>query len=325
MFWKRSNGRGGFWGLLAGSLSGAFLFLLYETHVVHFGSALSATFAQAGLAFVVDLVVTVVLSLTTAAPARERLAGIVYGVAGPDGVVPTVRQPREPIWWRRPMLLGGVVLAATPLGSVGDASARLRAALAETPVVAAEDTRRLRRLAADLDVTIGGRVHVRPPWCDPPPAPTGPDADALLDIVIDPNQAFGTGAHATTQLCLEALLALDRPSPPGALVDLGCGSGVLAIAAARLGWDPVSGVDHEAAAVEAARENALANGVALDVRHGDLLHDGRPVPSAPTVVAALSVVERALFASWSITVDRSANEVVTTNVFTYFDTLAALS
>jgi 16S rRNA (cytidine1402-2'-O)-methyltransferase len=53
---------------------------------------------------------------------------------------------------------GRVVLAATPLGSVGDASARLRAALADTPVVAAEDTRRMRRLAADLDVTIGGRV-----------------------------------------------------------------------------------------------------------------------------------------------------------------------
>jgi ribosomal protein L11 methyltransferase len=127
-------------------------------------------------------------------------------------------------------------------------------------------------------VTVGGRLHVRPPWCDPPPAQAG-----LLDIVIDPNQAFGTGAHDTTQLCLESLLEL---RPGGPLVDLGCGSGVLAIAAAKLGWAPVLGVDHEHEAVVAARANAHANGVELDIRHGDLLHGG-PAPSAPTVVANL--------------------------------------
>jgi ribosomal protein L11 methyltransferase len=127
-------------------------------------------------------------------------------------------------------------------------------------------------------VTIGGRLHVRPPWCDPPPP-----QDGVLDIVIDPNQAFGTGAHDTTRLCLEALLEL---TPEGPLVDLGCGSGVLAIAAAKLGWSPVVGVDHEREAVAAARANADANGVVLEIRHGDLLHGG-PAPSAPTVVANL--------------------------------------
>ena len=136
-----------------------------------------------------------------------------------------------------------------------------------------------------VPVTIGGRLHVRPPWIDPVEVAGGPGSGALLDIVIDPNQAFGTGAHATTRLCLEALLALDEPR--GALVDLGCGSGVLAIAAAKLGWGPVSGLDHEAAAVVAARANAQANGVTVDVRHGDLLHGGTPAPSAPTVVANL--------------------------------------
>ena len=136
-----------------------------------------------------------------------------------------------------------------------------------------------------VPVTIGGRLHVRPPWTDPPPRAGSGPADPLLDIVIDPNQAFGTGAHATTRLCLEALLALDDHNGP--LVDLGCGSGVLAIAAARLGWDPVSGLDHEHAAVVAARENARANGVTLDLRHGDLLHGDTPAPSAPTVVANL--------------------------------------
>jgi ribosomal protein L11 methyltransferase len=127
-------------------------------------------------------------------------------------------------------------------------------------------------------VTIGARLHVRPPWADPPSPRAG-----LLDIVIDPNQAFGTGAHDTTRLCLEALLELE---PGGPLVDLGCGSGVLAIAAAKLGWAPVVGIDHEREAVAAARENAQANGVVLDIRRGDLLH-GAPAPSAPTVVANL--------------------------------------
>ena len=127
-------------------------------------------------------------------------------------------------------------------------------------------------------VTIGGRLRVRPPWYEPQFG-----ADAPIDVVIDPNQAFGTGAHDTTRLCIEALLEL---SPRGPLVDLGCGSGVLAIAAAKLGWGPVCGIDHEQAAVAAARDNAVANGVALDVRHGDLLRPGR-APSAPTVVANL--------------------------------------
>jgi ribosomal protein L11 methyltransferase len=127
-------------------------------------------------------------------------------------------------------------------------------------------------------VTIGGRVHVRPPWT---PAPDS--SEGLLDIAIDPAQAFGTGAHDTTRLCLELLLSVRLGGP---LVDLGCGSGVLAIAACKLGFDPVLGVDHEQASVEATRDNAAANGVKLTARHADLLRDG-PVPAAPTIVANL--------------------------------------
>jgi ribosomal protein L11 methyltransferase len=127
-------------------------------------------------------------------------------------------------------------------------------------------------------VTIGERLHVRPPWADPPPPGAG-----VLDIAIDPAQAFGTGAHDTTRLCLEALLELD---PEGALVDLGCGSGVLAIAASKLGWEPVLALDHEHESVAATIDNAAVNGVALRVRHFDLLHAG-PSPSAPTIVANL--------------------------------------
>jgi ribosomal protein L11 methyltransferase len=127
-------------------------------------------------------------------------------------------------------------------------------------------------------VTVGGRLHVRAPWHPPGP----PAAHA---IVIDPGQAFGTGAHATTRLCLALLLALeDRPR--AAVVDLGCGSGVLAIAAARLGHGPVLGVDHDPLALEATAVNARENGVDLEVRPYDLLRDG-PAPGAPVVLANL--------------------------------------
>src|SRR3954468_16241347 len=132
------------------------------------------------------------------------------------------------------------------LPSLPDVRAAAGAALVEVTTTQVADDWASRWRDFHVPVTIGGRLHVRPPWCDPPLRAPGraraADDAALLDIVIDPNQAFGTGAHATTRLCLEALLALDDRSGP--LVDLGCGSGVLAIAAAKLGWGPVRGLDH---------------------------------------------------------------------------------
>jgi ribosomal protein L11 methyltransferase len=125
-------------------------------------------------------------------------------------------------------------------------------------------------------VLVGDRLHVRPPWSDPLARPD------VEEIVIDPGQAFGTGSHATTRMCLELLLELE---PGGSFADLGCGSGVLAIAAAKLGWEPVRAVDFEAASVEAARENAAANGVAVDVARTDLRREAPP--AADTVVANL--------------------------------------
>ncbi len=119
------------------------------------------------------------------------------------------------------------------------------------------------------------RLRVRPPWERP--------LEDGLDVVIDPGQAFGTGAHHTTRLCLELLLELE---PGGALADWGCGSGVLAIAAARLGWDPVLACDWEAASVEATRENAAVNGVpGVAVERLDLRREEGPW--APVVVANL--------------------------------------
>jgi ribosomal protein L11 methyltransferase len=110
-------------------------------------------------------------------------------------------------------------------------------------------------------------LHVRPPW-EPPSARRDRGVE---EIVIDPGQAFGTGGHASTRLCLALLLELAvSESPAGPLLDVGTGSGVLAIAAARLGFAPVLGLDHEHASVEAARDNATANGVEIEVRRVDV-------------------------------------------------------
>jgi ribosomal protein L11 methyltransferase len=124
-------------------------------------------------------------------------------------------------------------------------------------------------------VLVGDRIWVRPPWAAP--------REGALDLVIDPGQAFGTGAHPTTKLSLELMLELD---PTGSFADLGCGSGVLAIAAAQLGFAPVIAVDNELAALEATRANAAANGVALAGVERVNLRE-QPPPEAGTVAANL--------------------------------------
>lgn len=116
-------------------------------------------------------------------------------------------------------------------------------------------------------------LRVRPPWEEAIASPGG----ELQEVVIDPGQAFGTGAHASTRLCLELLLELAaREGQTGALLDVGTGSGVLAIAAARLGFGPVLGLDHELESVEAARQNAAENGVEIEVARFDLRTQALP-------------------------------------------------
>jgi ribosomal protein L11 methyltransferase len=162
------------------------------------------------------------------------------------------------------------------LPALPDLRAAAGGALVEVTTTEVADDWDERWRAFHRPVTVGGRLHVRAPWHEPPP-------DGPIDIVIEPAQAFGTGAHATTRLCLELLLELE---PGGPLVDLGCGSGVLAIAAAKLGFGPVLGVDHDPLALAATAENARANGVAVETRRHDLVRDG-PAPAAPTVLANL--------------------------------------
>jgi len=128
-------------------------------------------------------------------------------------------------------------------------------------------------------------VRAGPFWVGP--SWEGAPADAI-PIVIDPGLAFGTGAHATTRLCL-GLLAGVRP---GSLLDAGCGSGVLCVAAAKLGFAPVHAVDDDPLAVAAACENAERNDATIEARCADVLE--APLPRTDVVVAniALDVVER---------------------------------
>jgi ribosomal protein L11 methyltransferase len=98
-----------------------------------------------------------------------------------------------------------------------------------------------------------GRLWVGPPWESAP--------DGSVAVSIDPGRAFGTGAHATTRLCLELLQAVE----PSSLLDVGCGSGVLSIAAAKLGFSPVAAFDVDDVALEVTRANAAANDSAVDV------------------------------------------------------------
>jgi ribosomal protein L11 methyltransferase len=121
-----------------------------------------------------------------------------------------------------------------------------------------------------------GPLWVGPPWLEAP--------DDAIPVVIEPGRAFGTGAHPTTQLCLELLLEVG----PGSLLDVGCGSGVLAIAAAKLEFGPITALDHDKTATETASRNAGANGVEILLVTRDVL-DGTPLPEADVTVANIAL------------------------------------
>ena len=131
-------------------------------------------------------------------------------------------------------------------------------------------------------IRVSPRVTVRPPW--EPCEPERPDG---VVVTIEPGMSFGTGLHGTTQACLRFLEELAEEDPaarPRSLADLGCGSGILSIAARKLGYAPVAGVDYDAAAVRVSTENARENGVP-DVSFApcDVTED--PIPRADAVVA----------------------------------------
>lgn len=156
---------------------------------------------------------------------------------------------------------------------------------------------------------VGGRLYVRPPW------ERAADRSGVREVVIDPGQAFGTGTHATTSMCLELLVAAagrrgSLASKPGgglvsalrrrrrSLCDLGCGSGVLAIAAAKLGFRPVLGIDSEPAAMAESDRNARSNYIELELRRLDLRTDTAPVADLVTANLTTQLLEQ-VAARWT--------------------------
>jgi ribosomal protein L11 methyltransferase len=122
-----------------------------------------------------------------------------------------------------------------------------------------------------------GRLYVRPPWY--------PARDDLLDIAVEAGLAFGTGGHASTRQCLELIQTLT----PGALLDLGAGSGVVSFAALRLGFAPVTGIEIDPVAVHAAAGNAAMNGLEPTFLVGDATDPAYPLPEADVVVANIAL------------------------------------
>lgn len=164
-----------------------------------------------------------------------------------------------------------------------------------------------RRYLAHLRAVRVGALTIRPPWLQGDPG----------DIVLDPASTFGAGTHESTRLSLELLQRLE---PGGALCDWGAGSGVLAVAAARLGWDPVTALELDPAAAAVIEANARANGVVVRPRTADLVHD--ELPWAPTVLANLTP---ALHRAVSARLDRPPERLVAAGMLArYADDVAPL-
>lgn len=118
-------------------------------------------------------------------------------------------------------------------------------------------------------IPVGKRIYIVPDWMRGEPAPVG-----RTPLYLNPGLTFGTGGHPTTQLCLELLEEAVKPG--GSVLDLGCGSGILAIAALLLGAERAIGVDVDPKAADVAYENAALNGIGVDrltVLSGDVLSD----------------------------------------------------
>ena len=199
-------------------------------------------------------------------------------IGSEDAAVSTLLELPTPGWQELPSGAGMVFwLAGTVLDdrSVGEALDRLEAL---GDLEAAPETgdweRRWRSFHKPTRV---GRILVRPPW-----APPDPEA---LDVLVDVGMAFGTGAHHTTRQCLRLLQQI----APGSLLDVGCGTGVLSVAAVRLGFGPVSAVDNDELATSATAANALLNGVDMDLACADATDPSFELPRVDVLVANLAL------------------------------------
>lgn len=207
-------------------------------------------------------------------------------------------EPGEPApasAWPRTRITALVAGSAQPASCDGSCAAdatqddgRVDTLLARAAALAAQDVpTQVQRLAlADEDwvqatqrqftpFPVGRRLWITPSWH----ASAQPAPDARIALVLDPGLAFGTGSHPTTRLCLEWL---DEQLQGGeSVIDYGCGSGILAIAAARLGARRVTGIDIDPQALAAATRNAADNGVSIELRSSS-----ETMPEAADLVVA---------------------------------------
>jgi ribosomal protein L11 methyltransferase len=189
---------------------------------------------------------------------------------------------------RSPVAAGGEIVLVAGAAEGGDAAALLAAMAGRWPaeVVTLDLDAALDAWRAHARAVRIGRLLVRPPWVDEPAG----DPESV-EVVVDPGRAFGSGAHVSTRLALAALV--DHVRGGERVLDVGCGSGVLAIAAVRLGARAAVGVDVDPAAVAAARANARRNGVAgrVTVVHGDAAGGVAPAGPFDLVVANMLAPE----------------------------------
>ncbi|WP_371323978.1 50S ribosomal protein L11 methyltransferase [Dechloromonas sp. ZY10] len=156
--------------------------------------------------------------------------------------------------WQRSRIVALFEPDADVAAIVGEAAANIGlAAVPEWRSEPLEEQNWVQLTQSQFDpIRVSGRLWIVPSWHESPDP-------AAINLILDPGMAFGTGSHPTTRLCLEWL---EREVQPGdSLLDYGCGSGILAIAGARLGAARVAGVDIDPQAVQAARDNAERNGV----------------------------------------------------------------
>jgi ribosomal protein L11 methyltransferase len=159
--------------------------------------------------------------------------------------------------------------------------ARIRSAFAHVTSVPVDQGWEDRWRAFHRPVRVGG-LWIGPPWAEAPAAEPA--------VVVDPGRAFGTGGHPTTRASIELLAGVER----GSLLDAGCGSGVIAVAAVRLGFAPVLAIDLDPTAVAAARETARRNGVEVEVRRADVRRDELPRVDLVVANTELRVAESLL-------------------------------
>jgi ribosomal protein L11 methyltransferase len=182
--------------------------------------------------------------------------------AGTDRETPQFGEPGSPTTplWATSRVVALFEPAEDLVGRVAGAAREV--GIADLPEIhleeiAEQDWVRLTQSQFD-PIHISDRLWIVPSWHDAPDP-------AAINLVVDPGLAFGTGSHPTTRLCLQWLESVVKPGL--SLLDYGCGSGILGIAAARLGAADVLGVDIDDAALISARDNAERNGVSLRLKH----------------------------------------------------------